>query len=220
MIFDMDGVLIDSFEPHRKAFDIVMRKQFGFKVTKEEFLKLFGSDPRGITRKLVEDHGIKEMQDIEKLHAEKQETFRRLIKGEVRVFPGVRKLLTMLKKSGLKTGLASSNSRKNIMMIMEKVGLKGYFNVFTGLEDTKKAKPSPEIYLKTAEKLQVKPEDCWVIEDSLHGIEAGKKAGMKVIGVQTGLRSERELIEAGADKVVENLWKLSIRDIELTSRFV
>lgn len=213
VIFDMDGVLIDTFEAHRKGFDVVMRRRYGFGVGREEFLGYFGMDPRDITAGLLKAHGVSEMPDFNLFYAEKQREFRRMTEEGVIVLPGVRELLEKLRKENFRIALASSTTLKSIIPLMEKTGLKGYFQAFTGMEDTKKAKPEPEVYLKAAEKLGVPPADCWVIEDSLPGIEAGRKAGMRVVGVQTGMRSERELLGAGADFVVKTLEELDTGDL-------
>lgn len=213
VIFDLDGVLVDTFEANRKAFNVVMRRRYGFNVSKGEFLGYFGMDPHDITRMILKNHGIKEMDKIADIYDEKKEAFRGLIEKEVRLLPGALETLTRMGEASFRLALASSNSRSSIQQMMEKTGLAGYFEAVVGFEDTAKAKPDPEIFLKAAGKLGVKPEECWVIEDSLHGVEAGKKAGMKVIGVQTGFRSRAKLEKAGADLVVETLEHLNLDDL-------
>jgi HAD superfamily hydrolase (TIGR01509 family) len=205
VIFDMDGVLVDSFEANRKAFDAVLSRRYGFNVSKEEFLGYFGRDPRDITRMILKNHGVVDLDEVDDIYAEKRTVFNRLAGEEVKLLPGVVKTLSRLKDMGFKLAVASSNSRSSIEYITGRMGIAGYFEAYVGFEDTVKAKPDPEIFLKAAEKLGVKPAECWVIEDSLHGVEAGKKAGMKVVGVQTGFRSRRELERAGSDVVVGDL---------------
>jgi len=212
VIFDMDGVLVDSFNANLEAFNVVMKKRFGFIVSRKEFLGLFGRDPREITRVILETHNIKDV-DIAGIYGEKRTVFNSVMEKEVRLFPGVVESLSKLKETGFKLALASSNSRESIARIMEKTRLESFFEAYVGYEDTSRAKPDPEIFLKAAERLGVSPGDCWVIEDSLPGVMAGKTAGMSVVGVQTGMRSERELLDAGADLTVKTLEELDAGDL-------
>ncbi|MBM3309520.1 MAG: HAD family phosphatase [Candidatus Altiarchaeales archaeon] len=217
VIFDMDGVLIDSFVNHWKGYDAVMKKRFGFNVGKKEFLKLFGGDPRDITRKLLENHVITGRQDIEGIYDEKKKVYERYCRQGIVVFPGVFETLDGLKGRGAKIALASSSSKETVESMMKATKLGVKFDAVVGLEDVEKGKPNPDLFLKAAERLKVRPEDCWVVEDSLPGVEAGKKAGMKVIGVQTGFRTRVELEKAGADLVVENLENLKLEDLKTTN---
>jgi beta-phosphoglucomutase len=214
VIFDMDGVLVDSFEAHRKAFDLVMSRHYGFHVNAEEFISYFGTNPKDIARGLLKTHGIPNG-DIEKLTEEKKVAFRQFIKEGVKVLPGVKALLEKLKQDGTPIAVASTPAKESVLLTLETAGLRQYFNVIVGLDDVRLGKPAPDIYLKAAEILGIKPKDCWVVEDSLSGIQAGKAAGMKVVGVQTGFHSRKGLLDAGAEIVVENLEKLKTEDLNL-----
>lgn len=114
----------------------------------------------------------------------------------------------------MKKAVASSSPGKNVEFMLKNPGLDEYFDIIVTMEDVKEAKPNPRIFQLAAEKLGVKPEECIVIEDSIHGIKAGKTAGMKVIGVQTGFRTQEELEKAGADLVVEDLEGLELEDLK------
>ena len=213
VIFDMDDVLIHSFEKHWKAFDFVMKKRFGFNVGRKEFLDLFGSDPRDITRKLFENHGITNRQDINEIYSEKKKVYEDYCKNGVEVLPGVTELLESLKQAGIPFAVASSSSSETVKSMMEKSGLGTYFKVRVGLDDVARGKPHTDLFLKAAKEIGVSPKDCWVVEDSLPGVQAGKNAGMKVLGVMTGQRTQKELEENGADLVVENLSKVKLEDL-------
>jgi len=215
VIFDMDGVLIDSFENHWKGFDAVMKKRFGFNVDREEFLRLFGSDPRDITRKLLENHGVDGNQDIDGIYAEKKKFYENLCREGVTILPGVEETLGRLKNKGFKIGVASSSSTDTVKSMMKITGLGRYFGTAIGLDDVKKGKPHPDLFLKAAENLEAEPKDCVVVEDSLPGVESGKRAGMKVLGVMTGQRTREELKGAGADIIAENLENIVLEDLKV-----
>jgi HAD superfamily hydrolase (TIGR01509 family) len=95
------------------------------------------------------------------------------------------KVLSIIKEREIKAGLATSAPKANMQMIMEKLDLYNYMGSHLASEDILRHKPDPEIYLKTADILDVKPKDCLVFEDSISGITAAKNAGMQVIGVLT-----------------------------------
>jgi beta-phosphoglucomutase len=213
VLFDMDGILIDSFENHLKAWDTIMHERFGFNVTRDEFLRMFGTDPREIIARILENHSVAGEVDADELNERKQELFRTLAEGKTSVLPGVVDLLDALKKHGKRIALYSSTSRRNVDKILKETGLGGYFDAVLGIEDVGKGKPEPDGYLKAAEKLGVEPSECTVIEDGVNGVKSGKNAGMRVVGVLTGFRTFNELKGAGADVVVETLKDLEVNDL-------
>lgn len=104
------------------------------------------------------------------------------------ILPGVEELIQKLKNKKIKVAVASSS--KNTFLILEKLGLNKTFDAVTTGLDISKSKPDPEIFLLAAERLNVKPQDCLVIEDAASGIQAAKSAGMKTIGVVEGLDAD------------------------------
>ena len=99
----------------------------------------------------------------------------------VRQISGIREFITDLKKRKIKVAIASGGHRQNILLVLESAGLLHEFPVILGAEDFKKRKPDPEVFLLAAKKLGVSPSDCLAVEDSLPGIEAVERAGMKVV---------------------------------------
>ena len=98
--------------------------------------------------------------------------------------PGAVELLDFLEENGIKFAIASGSSRESIIHHLTELGVLDKFPVFVGGRDVVNGKPAPDIFLMTAEKMGVKPEDCFVFEDSANGIRAGYKAGMKCIGIE------------------------------------
>jgi beta-phosphoglucomutase-like phosphatase (HAD superfamily) len=98
--------------------------------------------------------------------------------------------LTLLKAYGIKAALGTSAGPGNIDFILDGLGIRSYFDAVIGGAEVTKGKPDPEIYVRAAGLVQISPADCWVIEDSLQGIEAGLSAGMKVVGITTSHTAE------------------------------
>lgn len=182
VLFDMDGVLIDS-EPIYMHQTIEFLHHYGISVAKEELMKLPGSShqlglelqaswwPEAITPEKVE------------------ELFEQYCQGEEMTYsdllnPHVKYLLQRLKQAGFQLAVASSSSLKAVTDMVEECGLKEYFDLLISGQDLHVSKPDPAIYLSTMKQLDVLPEECVVIEDSNYGIEAGKRAGAKVIALK------------------------------------
>ncbi len=121
-------------------------------------------------------------------------------------FPGAKSLPALLKSRGYKLGLVSGSTRKQVETILSQLGIKNFFGVIIAIEDVAHGKPDPAAYLLAAQKLQVTPEECVVLEDALPGITAGKRAGMKVIGVTNNGGQDLSL----ADLVVNGLDEVEI----------
>lgn len=207
VIFDLDGVIIDTKELHYLAWKKFWAKR-GIEHTYDDFIKKFGIPNQDIFKELYENMGVDELND---LCEEKEVYFRELSEGKLMPMKGAAGLIKSLKKEGYKIALGTSCQKSNIEFIMKQIGLKAYFDVIVCAADIKSGKPNPEIFLKAAEMLNVKPLECVVIEDSLHGIEAAIRAGMKCIAVAT-THSENEL--KNAFLVRQDLSKLSLADIK------
>ena len=135
----------------------------------------------------------------------KKEVFR-----DLQPIKGIPELLANLKKDGIAIGLASSSEKAFIEMVLEELGIRGYFQAVVSGEEVERSKPEPEIFLRAAELLNVDPADCLVLEDSRHGVEAAKRAGMKCIGYQNPNSGPQDL--SRADKIVHTLENLDYRD--------
>jgi HAD superfamily hydrolase (TIGR01509 family) len=126
------------------------------------------------------------------------------LSGQIKLFPGALDLLEAL-QGKLKVGLASMNNRSVIMHLVEAKNLTKYFETILTAESISHSKPSPEIFLKTAEKLKTNPKQCVVLEDSIFGVKAAKSGGMGCIAVTTGVYGKAELEKEKADLVVDSL---------------
>jgi HAD superfamily hydrolase (TIGR01509 family) len=199
LLWDMDGVIADSYSLHFAAWQETFAKR-GIKFTKAAFSKLFGTRNDYIVRTIIG----RELpsKDIKIIVEEKEENFRRKATGNIKPFPGALGLLHAIKKGNFKLGLVSSAPKDNIDLILRECNLKDIFSCFVFGQEVSESKPSPEIYLLAAEKLESLPNDCIVIEDSPLGVKAAKTAGMKCLAI-TNTHPRQKLEEA--DKIVDSL---------------
>jgi HAD superfamily hydrolase (TIGR01509 family) len=204
VLWDMDGVISDSYSFHFAAWQEIFAKR-SVEFTKEDFTGLFGSSNDFIIGSVMGKQ-LSE-RDVKRVVREKEDAFRRAATGRVKPFPGVVALLNALKKGNFKLGLVSSAPMENIDLGLSELDLAGTFNCIVSRQDVSESKPSPQIYLLAAEKLQTAPGDCVMIENSPLGVKAAKAAGMKCLAV-TNTHSRENLQEA--DMVVDSLGNVDL----------
>ncbi|MCQ2471128.1 MAG: HAD family phosphatase [Clostridia bacterium] len=178
VVFDMDGLLIDS---ERVTFSMFqkMANEMGKEITEEFYCTLLGICLAESKQILKEKYGG-DIFDITDVHNNMVAFYE---ENGVPVKVGARELLEMLKKDGIKCAVASSSDKEWVQKMMEYTGLGKYFQYFVCGNEVKKAKPAPEIFLTACEKLGVDPADALVLEDAKSGIEAANNAGIPVICV-------------------------------------
>lgn len=180
VLFDMDGVLVDSERYHVEAF-VELFKRHGVKLTAKDTAGIFGQ---------LDEHIIEDLCKRKKVPctvaawgAEKRTIATDLMrKSKMFLFPGVKSMLALVKKK-YKVGLATSSSRAEAEIVLLKIGLRNSFDAILTREDVHTHKPSPEIYTKLSERFKCLPEECVVIEDSITGVTAAKRANMRCIAV-------------------------------------
>jgi len=201
ILWDLDGVIVDSGEWHYAAYVKVLGKR-GVELPRERYYgSLFGRRNWDILRDVLGDLPDDEIRGIA---AEKERTFRELVRGHIEPLPGAKELLQRAHEAGLRQSIVSSTPRENIELIVETLGVREWLDAIVGEEDSERGKPDPQPFTTAADRLGVAYDRCVVIEDAPEGIEAGKRAGMQTIGVATTRPSER-LVEMGADLVVASL---------------
>jgi beta-phosphoglucomutase len=182
IIFDMDGVIVDSNPMHREAW-AAFNRRFGMETTEEMHQRMYGRRNDQIVRDFFGD-GLS-AEEVAARGAAKEELYREMIAARLddMLVPGVREFLQNYR--GAPTGLASNAEPPNIDFLLDRSGLRPYFQVVVdGLQVTH-PKPDPEIYLLAAAQLHTPPADCIVFEDSYSGVEAARKAGMRIVGLGT-----------------------------------
>jgi len=182
VIFDWDGVVVDSSAHHERSWEILAAKR-RLPLPADHFKRGFGKKNNVI----IPDLGwAKEPADVEALAHEKEEIYRSLVREKgIEPLPGVRELLAALRAENIPCAIASSTERANLDLPIDLMGLREFFTVIVSGEEVVHGKPDPAVFLLAAERLGIKPADCVVIEDALVGIEAAKRAGMPVLAVAT-----------------------------------
>ena len=181
VIWDMDGVIVDSESSHFKSWQIVFNER-GIRINEDKLRETFGMTTPQVIRE-VAGGGLNEQTVIE-IGAEKERIFRRMIGSEIEYLPGAEHWLKTFYEHGIRQALASSGSQKNIDTVLNALDARAFFDeVVSGLE--KPSKPAPDVFLSAAEKLDVSPANCLVLEDAIAGVRAARAAGMKCIAVTT-----------------------------------
>lgn len=202
IIFDMDGVLVDDFEPWI-AFDNNFWAPFGIKLDNEFLVFANGRSQEEAVSWVKKKYNLS--QTLEELMVEREEYLKKIYEVEAKQMPGVENLLKKIDTSKLKLALASGAKLWMINTILDRFNWRSFFEVVVSADHVEyKGKPDPEIYLYTSRKLKVKPEECLVFEDAENGVAAAKKAGMKCIGYKD-LRFDLPDDLSGADLVVNSL---------------
>jgi len=199
ILWDMDGVIADSYSFHFAAWQETFAKR-GIKFTKEDFTRLFGTRNDFIIGSIM-GRELPE-RDVKIMVQEKEENFRRKAIGSIKPFPGAVRLLNAIKKGNFKLGLVSSAPKENIDLVLSELNLEGMFDCIVFGQEVSESKPGPQIYLLAARELEVTPNDCLVLEDSPLGVKAAKTAGMKCLAI-ANTHPRQKLQEA--DKVADSL---------------
>ena len=208
VIFDMDGVLVENSSVHEKAWRMIIEK-YGKKASGEEVKNIFGGTNKMFVERFL---GITDDKKINEIAVEKEALYREIFSNDIKAPDGLLNLLFELKKNNVRLAVATSAPTINLDFVLDKLEIRGFFDVLVDETYVKNAKPDPEIYLVASKKLGVDPENCVVIEDSIFGIQSALAAGMKVIGITTTFPFERINF---SDKVINRFDEIGISDIEL-----
>ncbi len=210
IIFDMDGVLVDSEPFHCKAW-ILAYSELGIEIDEKYYYsRICGKHGSLSTALVLQDFNVQA--DSDALIRRKANLVGSIVQGKVSAISGSCRLIEFLYTQNYTLGLASSSSFMGVDSILRTIDLKKYFQIIHAGEAIKNGKPHPDIYLKTAKMLDVSPEECVVIEDSSSGVLAATRAGMKVIGILNGRNSTSDL--EFADKIVHGFDEITLELIE------
>jgi beta-phosphoglucomutase len=179
VIWDLDGVIIDSAEEHRQAWQRLAREE-GIQFSDADFWATFGKRNDDIIAVIW---GPQAPERVQALANRKEAYFRDLIRKTAAPLPGSIELLQGLHEAGFLQALASSAPIENIQLISEVLGLRQYFTALVSGETVAHGKPAPDIFLKAAKELGIDPGQCLVIEDAVAGVQAAHAAGMRCIAV-------------------------------------
>jgi sugar-phosphatase len=208
VIFDMDGVLVDSHASHTRAWNRLLRL-FDMQLTESDIeLLRDGRKKEELMRDLMGDRS----EDVTQMFWRQKDLFFQEEMKNVTPATGVETLLHELSRASVPMALASSGSQARVHQTLESLRLKGYFSAILTGDDVANGKTCPEIFLKAAEQLGIKPIDVLVFEDSVSGIRSASAAGMKCIGIAGGERAQA-LLCAGAVTVVTDFSNVSYEQL-------
>ena len=188
VIFDMDGVIVDSEPLHETAFQVVF-EEMGYGQTHGfHFPDYYGRSDKTLWLDFIARHSPP--QPFDELMAWKQGRFMTLLEAAQPIFEPIPALVSDLARQ-TRLALASGSNHEVIAAVLAMRGLRPHFEKVVSAQDVAKGKPAPDIFLHTADLLGVNPADCVVIEDSAAGVAAARAAGMRVIGITNTLPAEK-----------------------------
>ena len=206
VIFDMDGVLVDSADAHLASWR-TLAGELGRDVTPAQFAQTFGQQNRDIIPLVF---GESDADRIVELADRKEDIYRRSVLVNPPIMAGAVDLVRALSGAGVRLAVGSSGPRANIELILNAMGVRDLMKAIVSGDDVTRGKPHPDVFLRAAKRLAIEPSRCVVIEDAPVGVQAAKRAGMKCIAVMThhGLDALAE-----ADFVALDVGSLSIEDV-------
>jgi len=207
VIWDLDGVILDSADEHRRAWLRLAREE-GIPMTDADFWATFGKRNNDIFATLW---GNLTPEQVKILSDRKEMYFRELIRESAAALPGAIELMQELRDAHFSQALASSAPIENIDLISDVLGLNQYLSILVSGETVAKGKPAPDIFLKAAAELHMHPTVCLVIEDAVAGVEAAHAAAMRCIAV-AGNRDLPGLHKA--ELMVKDLTEVDLKRIQ------
>jgi HAD superfamily hydrolase (TIGR01509 family) len=198
VIFDMDGVLLDSGAHHRDAWRQLLT-DLGVEAAPDFWRCTIGRPAEEAVVKLL-DRPV-DAEEAAALARRKREHYARLAARGTRAVAGALAFVTMLAGERVPRAVATSALRHDVESLLSEIGMREHFEVIVTANDVRWGKPNPEVYLRAAELLGLPPKGCLVFEDAVVGIHAARNAGMRVIGLTTS-HTVRELLAAGAERAI------------------
>lgn len=206
VIFDMDGVIIDS-EPIHFIVEQKMFDNLGLRITEEEQHSYVGVPMKDMWRLIRTRHSLTHSEE-QLLASHKEQLIAHFLTAEpFEAMEGLRELLGEIKGRGLKVAVASSSPRQLIETVLARLRLTLMFDVIVSGEEVKQGKPSPDIFMRAASLLQVTASECIVIEDSCNGVRAAKSAGMECIGFYNQNSGNQDI--SGADRIIRHFSEIT-----------
>ncbi len=222
IIFDFDGVLVDTEKLHYQAFNRIF-EQFNFQVTTQEYYDRFlGLSDKELLQVVARERNLPIAgKEFKQLLTEKARIFKKLAETLAPVIAGVPQLLKMLADNKISMAICSGALLSEIKMILKGAGLLAYFDAIVSAEQVKKGKPNPEGFLLALKLLNkkslptIQPQDCVVIEDSHWGLEAARNGGMHPVAITNSYPADQL---KPAEKIIANLGELTLDCLQILCR--
>lgn len=207
VIFDVDGVLLDSYQMHFECW-LSLAEEYGIEITEAEFRSLFGRRGREIARQVWGPEFPE--QQVVSIHRRKQALYRESLQRNLPAMDGAVQLIDALVKAGLVLAVGSSAPPANVEMTLERLGRRQAFSAIVTGSDVTRGKPDPRVFLLAAQRMGIEPSHCAVIEDAPVGIAAAVAGGMTAIALLGTAPADRH---TQAHLVVNSLHQLSPKRI-------
>lgn len=205
VLFDMDGVIFDTERVYLEHWTEVFQK-YGYNMRKEVYISVMGTGRENVMKVFKEIYG-QDLPIIE-MYKEKDELLLQAVEGgKVPLKSGAKEILNFLRENKIKIALATSAKRDRMIMQLKMADICNKFDELVCGDDITNSKPNPEIFLKAAQKLSVKPENCIVVEDSPAGIRAAYNAGMIGLHVEDLKEADDEILKV-CHKNFKNLFEI------------
>jgi len=198
VVFDMDGVIVDSEPTHERA-NLEYAAALGVAYDARLAGDMMGRRVRDLTDALALEVGL----PPDEVFAGREAVFWRLLDEGLEPMPGLHAAIDKLAGAGLTLAVASSGTRAYVEHVLDRLGVRTAFSAVVSGEDVVHGKPDPESYLLAAERLAADPADCVAVEDATHGIASARAAGMRTVAVRHPLNAGLDL--SAADAVVGDL---------------
>jgi beta-phosphoglucomutase len=180
VIFDMDGVLVDSGPWHLESWRRLAMEHAGQTISEARFARSFGQRSAEIIEAWF---GVTDPEMVRRLDGRKEAIYRELIRGRVPAMPGAMEILQELRRSEIRVAIGSSGPAENVSLVCAEMGLDRMVDAVVTGADVQAGKPDPSVFLLAASRLGVEPRRCVVIEDAWSGVEAAKRAGMRCVAL-------------------------------------
>jgi HAD superfamily hydrolase (TIGR01509 family) len=201
----MDGVIVESESAHVEAEKQVLSK-YGISISADELHEYAGTTAKKMFSELIKKYELKV--EVESILHEKEQILFKFLEEDAEPTEGIMELLIRLKERNVKLCIGSSSPMNQIEYILSKLNIACLFDYAVGSDNIVHSKPDPEIFLKAAAGLGLKPQECLVVEDAKLGVEAAKRAGMKCIGYKNPNSGHQDLSKA--DIVIDSFSHLNI----------
>lgn len=206
VIFDMDGVLVDSAKPHLRSWQLLAEEN-GRRVTEAQFAATFGQQNRDIIPLLF---GETDAATVLTLSDRKETVYRDLVRSEPPVMDGAADLVDALASAGARLAVGSSGPIENIELMLAAMGIRDRFTTIVSAEDVHRGKPDPEVFTLACQRIGIPPHRCVVIEDAPVGVAAARASGARCIGLTTNYAAD---LLSSADIIVGSLTELTVQTI-------
>ncbi|MDR3247524.1 MAG: HAD-IA family hydrolase [Treponema sp.] len=209
IIFDMDGVLTDSEWFIAEAGRLMFLETHHVDVSHDDFKEFVGMGENRFLGGVAEKHHVVDF-EIERDKERTYAIYVDLVKGKLKAMPGAVEFVKTCAKKGLKVAVATSTDYIKMIANLEAIGLaRGVFDATVNGLEVERRKPFPDLFLEAAKRVNTAPEYCWVVEDSVSGVQAAKAAGMRCLGLLT-TDTEEAICGRGADLIAKDLSAITV----------